>query len=103
MSQATPIDTDIKLLYKTGKVVLGSKRSIEAVKLGKAVGVIVANNIPKNLLEDVMYYAKLGNIKVIKYPGSSYDLGSVLGKPFPVTLVAVLEPGDSKILEVGEK
>ncbi len=103
MSQATPIDADIKLLYKTGKVILGSKKSIKAVKLGKAVGVIVANNIPKNILEDVIYYARLGNIKVIKYPGSSYDLGSILGKPFPVTLLAILEPGESKILETGEK
>lgn len=103
MSQEVSLETPIKLLFKTGKVVLGSRRAVKAIKSGKAVGVIVANNIPKYLVEDILYYSRMGNIKVIKYAGSSYDLGAILGKPFPVSVIAILDVGESRILEVGEQ
>ncbi|MEM2021218.1 MAG: 50S ribosomal protein L30e [Zestosphaera sp.] len=103
MSQEISLETPIKLLYKTGKVILGSRRAVKTVKSGKALGVIVASNIPKHLTEDIAYYARMSNIKVIKYSGSSYDLGAILGKPFPVSVIAVLDPGESRILEVGEQ
>ncbi len=103
MSQGASLENPIKLLYKTGKVVLGSRRAVKLVKLGKAVGVIIASNIPRHVLEDFTYYARLGNVKVIRYPGSSYELGALLGKPFPVSVIAIIEPGESNILEVGEQ
>lgn len=103
MSQEASLETPIKLLFKTGKVVLGSRRAVKVVKSGKAVGVIVASNIPKYLADDISYYSRMGNIKVIKYPGSSYDLGAILGKPFPVSVIAILDIGESRILEVGEQ
>lgn len=103
MSQGTPLENPIKLLYKTGKVVLGSRKAVKLVKSGKAIGVVLASNIPKHVVEDFKYYARLGNIKVIRYPGSSYELGALLGKPFPVSAIAIIDPGESNILEVGEQ
>ncbi|MEM0014424.1 MAG: 50S ribosomal protein L30e [Zestosphaera sp.] len=102
MSKEVSLETPIKLLFKTGKVVLGSRRAVKVIKSGKALGVIVASNIPKHLAEDITYYSRMSNIKLIKYPGSSYDLGAILGKPFPVSVVAILDAGESRILEAGE-
>lgn len=103
MSQEVALENSIKLLYKTGKVVLGFRKSVKLVKSGKAVGVVLASNIPKHVVEDFTYYAKLGNVKIIRYAGSSYELGALLGKPFPVSAIAIIDPGDSNILEVGEQ
>ncbi|MEM4593990.1 MAG: 50S ribosomal protein L30e [Zestosphaera sp.] len=103
MSQEASLENPIKLLYKTGKVVLGSRRAVKLVKSGKAVGIVLASNIPKHVVEDFTYYARLGNVKIIRYPGSSYELGALLGKPFPVSVIAIIDPGESNILEMGEQ
>jgi large subunit ribosomal protein L30e len=37
----------------------------------------------------------------MKYPGMGVDLGVACGKPFSISALAVLEPGDSEILSFG--
>ncbi len=98
--EALSLEDEIRTLLKTGKVIIGAKRAIQAVKLGKAKAVIMASLIPKWIEEDIKYYAKLGNIKVIKYRGTSFELGTLCGKPFPITTIAVIDPGESRILEL---
>ena len=78
---------------------LGSENSILSLKLGKGQLVIVAANSPKDIVEDVEYYAKLSEIPSYTYEGSSVDLGSVCGKPFTVATLIINDPGDSTILE----
>ena len=102
MSKAMSLDNEVRLLIKTGKVVIGAKRSIQAIKLGRAKGVVLVTKLPKRIESDVLYYAKVGGIKVVRFNGSSYDLGVAIGKPYPVSAIAILDPGDSSILEEGE-
>jgi large subunit ribosomal protein L30e len=103
MPRSTALDNEIRLILKTGKAVLGTKRSLKAVRLGKARAVILASKISRRIEEDIKYYAKLGDIPVIKFDGSSHELGTVCGKPFPVSVIAVLDLGDSTILEKKEE
>ena len=102
MSETLSLDNEIKLLLKTGKVVIGARRAIRAIKLGKAKAVIIASKIPKRIEEDVKYYAKLGNIPIVRFNGTSYELGTVCGRLFPITTIAVLDPGESGIMELGK-
>ncbi|MBS7610828.1 50S ribosomal protein L30e [Candidatus Bathyarchaeota archaeon] len=88
---------------KTGKVILGSRRSLNFLKMGKAKFVIVASNIPKDLREVIDYYTKLTSIPVYTYKGTSIDLGHICGKPFPIMMMAIREPGNSNIMELVEK
>ncbi len=92
------LESEIKNVLKSGKVVLGFNRSLKTVMLGKAKAVIIASKIPKNFSDDVRRYADLSGIPVINFPGSSKDLGLVCGKSFPLTTIAVLDLGDSKLL-----
>jgi len=100
--RTSSLDNELRRLLKTGKVVIGAKRSLDAIRLGKAKGVVLATKLPKYIEDDVLYYAKLSGIKVIRFPGSSYELGTVVGKPFPITTIAIIDPGDSNLLEEGE-
>ncbi len=102
MPRTSSLDNELRRLLKTGKVVIGAKRSLDAIRLGKAKGVVLATKLPKYIEDDVLYYAKLSGIKVIRFPGSSYELGTVVGKPFPITTIAIIDPGDSNLLEEGE-
>ncbi len=94
------VDRGIRVAVDTGDVILGSEKSIQSLKLGKGQLVIVAENSPKNILDDVEYYSKLSDIPTYIYKGTSVDLGSVCGKPFTVATLIVNDPGDSTILEI---
>ena len=96
------IERGIRVAVDTGKVILGSNKSIQAIKLGNGELVVMAANAPKNLKEDVEVYSKLSEIPVHIFDGSSVDLGSICGKPFTVSVLVVQEPGDSNILELKE-
>lgn len=93
------VDRGIRVAVDTGDVTLGSEKSIQSLKLGNGQLVVVAANAPKEIIEDVEYYANLSEIPFYVYDGSSVDLGSVCGKPFTVATLIVNDPGDSTILD----
>jgi large subunit ribosomal protein L30e len=94
------VDRGIRVAVETGNVTLGSEKSIQGLKLGKGKLIIIAQNCPRDIREDVMHYSKLSEIPVYDYQGTSVDLGSVCGKPFTVATLTIKDPGDSTILEV---
>ena len=96
------IERGIRVAVDTGKVILGSNKSIQAIKLGNGELVVMAANAPKNLKEDIEVYSKLSEIPVHIFDGSSVELGSICGKPFTVSVLVVQESGDSNILELKE-
>lgn len=97
------VDRGIRVAVDTGDVTLGSEKSIQSLKLGKGQLVVVAQNSPNEILEDVEYYSKLSEIPVHTFQGTSVELGSVCGKPFTVATLVINDPGDSTILEIISK
>lgn len=96
------IERGIRVAVDTGKVILGSNKSIQAIKLGNGELVVMAENAPKNVKADIEAYSKLSEMPVYTFEGSSVELGSICGKPFTVSVLVVQEPGDSNILEIKE-
>lgn len=94
------VDRGIRVAVDTGNVTLGSEKSIQGLKHGKGKLIIIAQNCPREIKEDVLHYSKLSDIPVYNYEGTSVDLGSVCGKPFTVATLTIKDPGDSNILEV---
>ncbi|NHI83320.1 MAG: 50S ribosomal protein L30e [Candidatus Thorarchaeota archaeon] len=94
------LNQPIASAVSTGKCKIGAKSSIDSLKTGVAKVVVVAANCPKEEHEDIERYAQLSGIKILKFEGTSWDLGEVVGKPFMVSAITVIEPGDSKILKM---
>jgi large subunit ribosomal protein L30e len=94
------LNQPIASAVSTGKCKIGAKSSIDAVKNGEAKLVVVAANCPKDERDDIQRYSELAGVKVQTFEGTSWDLGEVVGKPFMVSAIAVIEPGDSKILKM---
>ncbi len=89
----------MKAALRTGVVKLGAKQTIKLLKLGKAKAAIVAHNAPPEVRRDVLRYARLSNIPVYIYPGTSRELGTLCAKPFVVSALAIVDEGDSRIVE----
>jgi large subunit ribosomal protein L30e len=59
--------------------------------------VIVASNVSKPNAEAL---AKFENAPIYKFPGTSLELGAACGKPFAISVLTVLAPGESQIMSV---
>ncbi len=96
------INKEIRQAVDTGKVILGTDKSLKAIKLGRAKLAIVASNCPPGVLADIKRYGGLANIPIHIFGRDSAELGVACGKLFSVSVLAVLEPGGSNILSLGE-
>lgn len=80
----------------TGKVYLGAKQTEKALKEKKVMMIIVSSNCPEEVVERVQRFS----VPFFRFDGTSLDLGSACGKPFPVSILSVIEPGESNILSI---
>lgn len=88
----TDINKVLRSVLSTGKVVLGTKQTLDAVKGGKAQVVVLSLNCPEKIANSIK------GVPVINYLGTGVDLGVACGKPFSIAALAVLEAGESEIL-----
>jgi large subunit ribosomal protein L30e len=96
------LEKAIRMSVDTGKVEFGTKTCKSLAAHGKAKLVLIAGNCPSVLKKEVMDLCKNSGIpcKEVKYP--SIELGSLAGRPYPVLMMAIIEPGDSEILKIIE-
>ncbi len=90
------VEKALRKAMKTGKVFLGSKRTIKALKNGEAKLVVIASNCPDEVRMEVEKYS----VPVVEFKGTNMELGAVCGKPFSVAVLAIADAGESEILNV---
>lgn len=92
------IQKALRAVVATGKVYMGAAQADKAIKGGKAKLVIVANNSPEKT--DIVSAAKGKNVPVHEFSGMGTELGPACGKPFAVSVLTVLDAGESDILQL---
>jgi large subunit ribosomal protein L30e len=92
----------IRQCVDSGKVEFGTNESVKKALSGKAKLVVMASNCPQDVAQDASRYCKLSSIPVVKFEGTSLELGTVAGRPHSVALLAVMDPGNSGILELAK-
>lgn len=97
------VGKSIRTVVDTGKVTLGERETLRAVRNRAVKLVITASNCPSALKEKLMHHARISDVHVYEYPGSSLELGSACGKPFVVSILGVVESGDSDIFELSRR
>jgi len=99
VSEVVRFESELKTLLRTGKVIFGTKKSVKMVKNGRVKMVIITSTLRQDLKDDIKTYAKVSNIPIYEYGGSAYDLGKLCGKPFMISTIGVIDPGESKLIE----
>lgn len=92
------LTNDLRLAVDTGKVSLGYREVLRAVNTNSAKAVVIAEKGKKSIVEDINHICKVAGVRIISYKGSSMDLGTLCGKPYSVNSVAVIDSGNSNIL-----
>lgn len=97
-SDSASMSKAIRMCLDTGKVSLGMAGALKAALQGHGKLIVVAENAPAEVKSDLSRYCKIANMPMHEFEGTSMELGSVCGKPFPVSALLVSEVGNSPIL-----
>ena len=87
----------LKVALETGKVQIGLTETLAAAESKKARLLIVAKTCPDLKLTKER---AVGKIPIYHYDGTAVDLGQACGRPFPISAMAILDPGSSAILSL---
>lgn len=93
------LEKAISMAVSTGKVKLGYNAVIKSVLSGKVKVTIISDNLPLDSKDILLRNCELSQIPIIQYEKTSFDLGAVCGRPHMVSTIAILDPGNSKILD----
>jgi len=91
------INKALRSAVSTGKVYFGIKEAKKACKAGSAKLIIISSNCPSHYVDDINKFKK---ISTYNFKGSNIDLGSTCGKPFPISVLTILKPGKSTIMQL---
>jgi len=96
-------NTQLRIAVDTGKVKYGTKEAIKECLIGDPKILIVSKTMKSIIKKELEYYCDLLNIKCIHYPESGFELGSVCGKPFNVSVITINDFGESSLNSVVEE
>lgn len=93
------IAKSLRAAMRDGKVAIGAKETLKAIRSGEAQLTIVASNCPEKFKGAI----EQSNTPTVEVEFSSVELGSLSGKPFTISALSVIDSGSSDILALGEK
>lgn len=84
----------IRIAADTGETKLGVKEAQKEIDAGNAELLIVAENCPEeDFLQD-----EYEGVPIYHFEGNNHELGAVAGKPFTVSTITIIEPGESDVM-----
>ncbi len=95
------VNKALKDVSKKGTILIGEKQTKAAIKNGSAKLVVMAQNCPS--AKPIATLSMEQKVPVYTYPYTGVELGYTCGKNFSVSCLAVLEEGESTILQLVKK
>ncbi|MBF93272.1 MAG: 50S ribosomal protein L30e [Euryarchaeota archaeon] len=88
----------LKQGINTGKIVFGQRQTVSQCSNGGAQLVLVAANCPESFINDLRNSNP--SIPIHQVTLVNRQLGAACGKPFPVSSLCILDPGQSDLLQL---
>ena len=93
------IAKSLRTIIRDGNVSIGARNAFKSVQRGQAQLILLASNCPKKFRDEI----RLSSIPAVDLGVNSVELGSMCGKPFTISVLAVIDPGSSDIMSLREK
>lgn len=94
------VQRSLRTVIATGKVLIGADQTAKAIARGEARLVILAENAPN--ADDLREQAGTKRVPVFRFQGQGTQLGPACGKPFAISALAILDAGESDILQLAK-
>ena len=85
----------LKTASTTGEIRFGLEQTRRSLKSGEAKMIVVSSNCPAR-----SELVSSSSVKTYVFPGTNVELGAACGKPYAISALAIVRPGDSNILSV---
>ena len=82
---------EIRKLAESGKLVIGTARTVKQLKLGKIKAVFITSNCPDSVREDIKKYAGLSKADVVEIELPNEEMGVVCKKPFSISIAGIVK------------
>ncbi|MBJ24385.1 MAG: 50S ribosomal protein L30e [Euryarchaeota archaeon] len=89
---------ELKDACTTGELIFGQKQAKASCSDGKAKLIVFSMNCPEEYVTELS--AEHSGVTMYRVNVVNRELGAVCGKPFPVSAIAILDPGRSKLLSL---
>ena len=89
---------ELKDACSTGKLIFGQKECKGTCSDGKAKLVVFSMNCPEDYINQMS--AEFSGVTMYRVNVVNRELGAVCGKPFPVSAIAVVDAGRSKLFSL---
>ena len=80
---------EIKKYVQQKKVIIGTERTIKALKNGKILKVFISSNCKEDTRNDLERYGKISSIEIIKLKFPNDELGTICKKPFLISVMGL--------------
>jgi large subunit ribosomal protein L30e len=74
---------------KTGNIIIGYNKCKKFIKVNEARLVVVANNAPARIRNEMEHNARIAGINFEVFAGTSRELGVLCGKPYPASVLVI--------------
>lgn len=92
------LNNDVRLAVDTGKVSVGHRDVLRAINRNLAKAIVIPSEGRKAMLDDINHMCRISGIRIITFKGGSMDLGAICGKPYSINSLAIIDQGNSNIL-----
>ena len=79
---------EIRSLIDEGKLIIGTDRTLKALRNGKVKKVFLSSNVSENSKSEIVHLAKIADVDVVDVDESNEELGVLCRKPFAVSVCA---------------
>ncbi len=102
--ELSDVEMELQKVMRSGKVLMGSKETIKAIRGGGegAKIVIHASNCPEEIKEKFKEMDKDENERIIvyEYPANGIELGLACGKPYTIASLCIIDTEESELLRL---
>lgn len=88
---------ELRNLVSTGVVHFGYEQARKAAIDKKAKLIIIADNCKKENTETIKGFE---GVRTFDFEGTNFELGAACGKPFSISMLTVMNEGESNILDL---
>jgi large subunit ribosomal protein L30e len=96
------VNRELKRVVESGKILIGSKETIKALRRKEAKLILYASNCPEEIKRVFTEGGEKenGDVTIYDYPANSFELGLACGKPYPIASLCITDLGASDILRL---
>ncbi len=82
---------EIRKLLGSEKLILGTDRTLKAMRNGNLKRIYLASNADSKVKEDIEYYKEMSDFEVVELKENNIDLGTICKKPFSISIIGLVK------------